>query len=386
MKIAVVTMHTRWAGCEIMWSGFANYVLANQLADVSVWTLRGAIITESDEWAKLLRLGAKSYEFGNVNLSRSLPKRALRRIGRTLRIQRPPGEELATSVTSSRPDVVIISLACCFSLGPLFELANECRRHAIPYVIINQNFIDHNYPPDSSIARLREAYCNAHSVVLVSHSMRRQLEEGLGEHLTNTNVIYNFVDLHHYVVQPFPKIDSIVMSCVARLDPQQKGQHILFAVLSDARWRERDWHLHLYGDGSHRRMLERLSRYYGIDNKIAFRGFVKDVRVIWRDSHLMMLPSLYEGVPVVLMEAWASGRPVVCSATGGAIDLVKENKNGWLHCPGSSESLNQALERAWNRRKDWESIGMEGRRTVEQYGDAAKNCRALYQICERTSR
>ena len=70
-----------------------------------------------------------------------------------------------------------------------------------------------------------------------------------------------------------------------------------------------------------------------------------DIASYYRDADVFCLPSFAEGLPVVLMEAMATGRPVVATRITGIPELVEDGVSGFLVAPGSVEQLVGALER-----------------------------------------
>jgi L-malate glycosyltransferase len=155
----------------------------------------------------------------------------------------------------------------------------------------------------------------------------------------------------------WPEPGAARFACVARLDASDKGQDLLFAVLADPRWRSRDWVLRLYGDGRHRNYLNDLVNHFGIADWVEFRGHVSDVRGIWSDNHLLVLPSRCEGTPITLVEAMIWGRPAVVTDVGGNAEWVSEPRNGFVAEAASVRSLAAAMERAWDARDRWQDLG-----------------------------
>jgi glycosyltransferase involved in cell wall biosynthesis len=78
---------------------------------------------------------------------------------------------------------------------------------------------------------------------------------------------------------------------------------------------------------------------------------------MWRDFHALVLPSRSEGLPLVVLEAMAAGRVVITTTAGGSQELIKDGITGFIGEAGT-ESFDQAMERAWQRREEWEAIGM----------------------------
>jgi glycosyltransferase involved in cell wall biosynthesis len=99
-----------------------------------------------------------------------------------------------------------------------------------------------------------------------------------------------------------------------------------------------------------------------------------------------VLPSFYEGLPTVIMEAMALGRPVISTYVGGIPELVENGKTGWLVPAGDEIALSQALRAALEATVDQlEAMGSAGRARVAESHDSIKEARKLLTFIERTA-
>jgi len=114
----------------------------------------------------------------------------------------------------------------------------------------------------------------------------------------------------------------------------------------------------LVGEGSERAGLECLAREEGVADRVAFLGALPQVRVAdWiAASDLLCLSSHSEGSPNVVVEALASGLPVVATCVGGVPDLVAHGENGLLVPPADPAALADALDAALARSWDADAI------------------------------
>ncbi len=98
------------------------------------------------------------------------------------------------------------------------------------------------------------------------------------------------------------------------------------------------------GVGELKNSLSALSRELGIENRVKFLGYRDDISTLLKASDIFCFPSYREGLPVSVMEAMASGLPVVASATRGNIDLIDNNRGGFLCAPACPEDFKEGIE------------------------------------------
>jgi glycosyltransferase involved in cell wall biosynthesis len=118
----------------------------------------------------------------------------------------------------------------------------------------------------------------------------------------------------------------------------------------------------LVGDGSLRQKYESIVMPYY--NNIIFLGYRDDIPQLMRISDTLVLPSLSEGVPNVIMEAAASGLPIIATNVGGVSQLISEGENGLLVKPKDIESLVNAMDRLINEPSLAFKMGESGRKKM----------------------
>ncbi len=109
--------------------------------------------------------------------------------------------------------------------------------------------------------------------------------------------------------------------------------------------------LFLAGDGSQRGELEARSRDLGLEDQVTFLGKVPHDQLpgFYNMADVLALPSRMEGVPMVILEALACGKPVLASAVGGIPELIRPNENGILMSPADPAALDRGLETVLSR-------------------------------------
>ena len=136
-----------------------------------------------------------------------------------------------------------------------------------------------------------------------------------------------------------------VVLCVARLVPI-KNLALLIDAIADVRRRRPDLILVLVGEGPQRAALTDRARQAGIADAVRFVGYVaqEDTPAWYRTADLFALPSEFDNSPNVVLEAMASGLPVVATDVGGLRDYILQPRNGLLVEKGSRGALADALE------------------------------------------
>lgn len=162
----------------------------------------------------------------------------------------------------------------------------------------------------------------------------------------------------------------------------RKGQPVLLEAFAGVLADGHDAQLVLVGDGPERPALERLAERLGIADQVRFAGGLghDDVRRAFAEADVFCLPSFAEGVPVVLMEAMASGLPVVTTRIAGVSELVGDGAEGLLVRPGNVGDLQGALSHFVADPEARRQAGERGRARVVERHDIAVNAAKLLEL------
>ena len=163
---------------------------------------------------------------------------------------------------------------------------------------------------------------------------------------------------------PRPAAGPARLLNVATLSEKKGHVHLLEAL---ARL-DRGERLDIVGDGELRDVLERQAEVLGVSDRVRFLGPrpKEEVAELMREADLFVLPSLHENLPVVLVEAQASGVPAVATRVGGVAELIDE-KAGELVEAGDPAALAQAISRVLADRERFDSAAL-AQRAAERYG------------------
>lgn len=142
--------------------------------------------------------------------------------------------------------------------------------------------------------------------------------------------------------------------------------------------------LRIVGGGPCRPALEALSAELRLQDYVAFTGEANNVPQQLQQASMFVLPSLSEGVSLSLLEAMATGLPVVATGVGGNVEVVQDGETGFLVPPQEPASLAQAIIRLAADPELSRRMGAAGRRRIEATFDVRAMVRAyegLYQEC-----
>ncbi len=229
---------------------------------------------------------------------------------------------------------------------------------------------------------LARKVAHADLVVCISDFTRSQLMYvSQPEHWEKLEIIHCGADLGRYPFQPPRQGAGFVVLCVARL-AAQKGLEVLLSAVKVVAERGIDVQLVLVGEGPMRERLLRRAERLGITHRVKLEGAVgqDEMARYYAKADVFCLPSFAEGVPVVLMEAMASGRAVVATRIAGVPELVEEGVSGLLVAPGNVDELAGALERLSSSPEEREKMGVAGRQKVVEDFDAEGNAAELAQL------
>lgn len=339
-----------WGGSEELWSQTALW-LRNEGHDVSA----------SVPWwpqlsPKVTALAEQGIElFIQPPAQASLPFRVWRKIKRSLGRNQSEFQWLV----KQKPDLVCVSNG---NYGDGLNFLEACLKNELPYVSVIQANAEFIWPTDGTAERLIKVYRGARRAFFVSHRNRTLLETQLGIPLNNAEVVRNPFNVRWDAAVPWPdERNGWKIACVARLEPPAKGQDMLLQVLASDAWRDRPVTFSFFGTGPMEQSLRRLVTKMGLDGRVRFAGHTSDIEQLWASHHALVLPSRYEGLPLVLVEAMLCGRPVIVTDVAGNAELVEDGISGFVAAAPTVQHLAEAMERAWERRAGWKEMGLAGR-------------------------
>ena len=195
--------------------------------------------------------------------------------------------------------------------------------------------------------------CRTDMFIAVSEAVRDYCNKRIGISLKRIIVIPNAIEVEKFQNNGHNEYlynelnineNDFILSCIARLT-EQKGQRYLLQSISRLRYKFPNLRVLFAGEGEDKEILEKMAQELGIIDNVRFLGQRQDISEILYLSDGVVLPSLYEGLPVCLVEAMAVGKPVIATAVGGTPEIVYDKETGFLIPPADVYALEKAIEK-----------------------------------------
>lgn len=255
-------------------------------------------------------------------------------------VRRIPG--LVGRFRRLRPDVVHLHLT--WPLGCQYQLI-AARLAGVPRIVATVHlFVDLTLPwRVRTQQRLLTNWMDR--IIAVSSQIREALIGDLGWPAEKIEVVHNAVALPDELPeqpdlrQALTGGDDVVLALVPARLVQQKGQQYVL----EAAARLGGVRFVLAGDGPDRTMLEQLAAERELGDRVRFLGHRDDVPALMAAADLVVVPSLYEGWPLAVLEAMAAGKAVVATRVGDVAEMIGDGEDGLLLEPADPAALAEAV-------------------------------------------
>ncbi len=236
--------------------------------------------------------------------------------------------------------------------------------------------------------KLREKMAAARFTVAISHYGRGQLrrwcraEDANRIHVVHCGVDAAFLD---QMPEPLPTVPRMVS--VGRLCPQKAPLDLIEAAGVLAK-EGLDFELVLAGDGELRSPVEAAITRLGLQDRVRITGWISAAEVLKEidRARVFVLPSSAEGLPVVIMEALARGRPVISTFVAGIPELVHPGESGWLVPTSNGPALAEAMREALQADSaTLTAMGQRGAEEVRQHHNSAREAARLLDLIRESS-
>ena len=347
--ILYLTTNSTWGGSEILWAQSAK-----KFIDKGFFVKAGAYY-DFDQLKPYLS-GKEQY----VDLrKRFIPPAAVLRAFEKMKIgSYAPVDNLTEVIKKHKPDLAVISQG---NNKDGLGLMQFCCDNNIPFVNIIHLVTESLWPglDDKKIDQLNVLFDKAIVNFFVSMHVQQMHEKILGKKLSNAKPIYNpftksSVDSIKY---PVVKDGGFKVALIGRLECFHKGYDLLIDVVKQEKWRERNISFSIFGKGPHLQLLKRTIKLHRIKN-IVIKEHIENIASVWKEHHILMMPSRMEGQSLTLIEAMWFKRAAIVTNVGGVEELIQDGKSGFIAEYPAEKFLDIAMERAWQAREYWEQMGV----------------------------
>lgn len=229
------------------------------------------------------------------------------------------------------------------------------------------------YTAEAYWASWGRKYASVQAFLCPSQFMRQRLLDN-GFPPDKVQYLPNAVDIEH--LQPAYGLGEYALF-VGRLSPE-KGISTLLRAIEGL-----PIPLHIVGDGPLREVLAAQVEREGLQAQVTFLGRLtgEKLAAAYRHAAFVVMPSMcYENAPLVALEAYAHGKPLLGSRLGGLPEIIDHEVTGLLFPASDAEALRSCLERLWSEPELWGEWGQAGRRKVESHFSPASHLTALCRI------
>jgi glycosyltransferase involved in cell wall biosynthesis len=282
---------------------------------------------------------------------------------------------------------------CCHGYKANLIGRMAARRRKIPVVAVARG-----WTAESFKVRLYERLDRLHlswmdHVVCVSEAQAARVRRA-GVRLDRIRVIYNAIDPVRFLepdaryraklMRFFRQPRTHLIGAAGRLS-KEKGFEVLVAAAERVLRERPSAGFVLFGEGPERANLQKQINAAGLGQSFIIAGFRADLDRFLPHFDLMVLPSYTEGMPNVVLEAFAAGVPVVATSVGGTPEVVEDGVSGYLVPAGDAEMMAERISQALDNADELPIMGRKGRLCVQEkfgFGTQAELYRDLFaQLC-----
>jgi glycosyltransferase involved in cell wall biosynthesis len=176
-------------------------------------------------------------------------------------------------------------------------------------------------------------------------------------------------------------VERPIVLTIARLEEQKGIRYLLEAAA-----RVPEALFVLAGEGSERGRLEAQARKSGLEDRIIFLGYREDIADLLASCDLFVLPSLFEGFPLAILEAMAAGKPVITTAIDGNDEAIVEGETGLLVPPANPAALSEAIRSLLANPNRARALAMHGKARVQRHFSAQTSTAKVTQIYDELTK
>lgn len=354
-KILFVPENISWGGSELLWAKSIleivnmNYevgLIIHEKLILPVWLL------EFDNKSNF-----KIFRYSDLKLNKF--QRILKKISPF--IFRKKTTKLVM-IDEFKPDLLIINQGLNFNgvATMLFAISKK-----IKFVTISHAVCEYLWPNSELREKMKLGFIHSKMNFFVSNDNLELTNTQIGFDLINNQIVRNPYNVSYNNNIEYPKTKTFNLAFVGRYDFYAKGQDVILRVLSDKKWKDRELVINFYGEGKDEEQLKELIVLYDLKNVNV--NSQTSTELIWKNNHGLILTSRFEGLPIVIVEAMLCKRFVIVTDVSGSAELVKDNFSGFIAEAPRVKFVDATLERAWERRCDWEKMGIQARNEIVKF-------------------
>jgi glycosyltransferase involved in cell wall biosynthesis len=353
-KIVFTTENVTWGGSELLWTK-TILELINQDCEIGVCVNQKLslpdwiVALENEKRISVYKTPVSALSKINQLVNRLLP----------YKFRLKPKDKRQEFIAGFLPDLLVINQGFNFNGVDLMTFAIQSK---INYVTISHAVNEGMWPDLDLRKKMVVGFGNSQKNYFVSQDNLEVTESQLGIKLQNNEVIRNPFNVPFDAELEYPIKEKFHLACVGRYDFYAKGQDVLLRVLALDKWKSRNLIVNFYGEGNDVENLKDLIQLYEIKNAI-FHPHSNTID-IWKNNQGLVLTSRFEGLPLVLVEAMLCKRLAIITNVSGNKELIEDNQTGFIAAAPRPEYVDEAMERAWQVRENWQQMGEEARRQL----------------------
>jgi len=239
------------------------------------------------------------------------------------------------------------------------------------------------------------AHCTDHFITVGDDLRDRYLAAGVGKPQQYTTIRSGF-DLQHFLIQDQDIVKksnlirkelgisqkSFILGNISRLEPR-KGHIYLLKSCQELLRNSKELYLICAGEGYYHSEIQRMINDMGISDKVFLLGFRKDITDVMSAMDVVLLTSLWEGLPRVLVQAAALAKPIITFAVEGATELVTQGHNGYIAPLKDVEALTQYVTELVQNPRQARIMGKSSRNQVLLDWDWREMVKRIYALYEK---
>ena len=280
-------------------------------------------------------------------------------------------------------DLIHVHMAANASFARKALLVKKAFKASVP-VLIQEHGGDFNQfydkLDDKEKATVKKVFSMADMLIVLSEEWKQFFENIIGK-TKKITVLHNGVIVPEKGIEDYHRHNVLYLGRLS----EKKGIYDLLKVISSVKASVPDAHFYICGDGEMEQVKSEVERL-GIQPYVTLPGWVRgaEKNEILSRCEILVLPSYYEAMPMVVLEAMSCGYAVIATDVGGIPQMIQSEKNGILIKPGEldrlAENIIEVLKNDWLRTQ----IGRSARQTVTDRFNIKKEIKNLARTYEKT--